>query len=687
MELLDEGCTLPFIARYRKERTGSLSDEQLRQLEGELKAAQALEDRREAILKSLAEQQVSDPAILSAVQAADERQVLEDLYLPYKKSRSSKAARALERGLGGLAKAILDPRELRRPEDLATQFINKELGVESREDALQGARDIIVEDLASHPELRKNLREKRRAGRLEIKATRGKKSEAEASVYRELIGLSARLADLKPHRILAIDRGEREGLLSVSIPGDEERELNAARALIAPSRNRPADSFITETIQVALQDRLGPACERELRRELTELAHTHSIGTFRINLRQLLMQAPLGQRSVLAVDPGFRNGCKCALVDPQGRFVEAQTIFPHSGAGRAAEARGILEDLASRHEVAVIAIGNGTAARETRDFIAGLKLANKPAIALVNEAGASIYSASELATKEHPELDVLVRGALSIARRVQDPLAELVKIAPRHLGVGQYQHDLEEKALDEALEGVVEQAVNEVGVALNQASEPLLERVSGIGPKLARAIAEHRKSSPFKNRSELRKVKGLGPKAFEQAAGFLRIEGGSEPLDNTGVHPESYELARRIAAKLGQPIAALLGDRARLEALDPKTFAVDGAGIETVRDVLSELANPGRDPRGEAESIQYAAEARKMEDLKPGMMVTGVVTNLTDFGSFVDIGVHRDGLIHISRFGRRIKHPSEIVSIGSKVKARVESVDIERNRISLEYLG
>jgi uncharacterized protein len=684
--LIDDGCTIPFIARYRKDATGGLGDGDLRRLEERIEEARAFVERRASIRAILEKAGKLTPDLDARLAAAATRQELEDLYEPFKERRRTKASAALERGLGPLADRLADPGERGRPEDLAAPFVSAEKGVGSVEEALAGAADIIVDRIATDPEVRKLVRESRAGGTLVVRASRGKSEEAARSVYRELVGLRASVRSLRPHRVLAVNRGEREGPLSVSVEGDREREERGILRKFLPRPGRPADACIREAAARALDDRVGPAGENDVRRTLTEDAEARSIDTFRENLRQLLLSPPLKRTVILGVDPGFSHGLKCAAIDACGAFLAATTIHPNRGhpEGAAREVRALVEKLRAD----LVAIGNGTGSREAarfvRDALRDLPGGRRVQQAIVSEAGASIYSASEEAAEEHPDLDVEARGALSIARRVQDPLAELVKIDPWHLGVGQYQHDLDEGKLRKALDGVVEAAVNEVGVDLNRASPALLRRVSGIGPRIARAIVERRKTAgPFRSRADLREVAGIGAKAFEQAAGFLRVPESSEPLDRTAVHPESYGVARRIAAAAGRSVEEIAGHPEVLQTVDPARFAEGPAGVEAVRDILRELAQPGRDPRGEAASMEYTEGVESIEALRPGMTVSGTVTNLADFGAFVDIGVHRDGLIHVSRLGRRVGHPSEVLRLGQRVRAKVEAVDLDRQRISL----
>jgi len=690
VELLDDGCTVPFIARYRKDKTGALSDVELRELVVQLERREAVEARRDTILRALTESGKLTPALATAVDQAEELRTLEDIYRPHKTRRKTKADKAKELGLEPLARSLLDARGKASPEALARRFVGAK--VASAALALSGAKDILVDDFAQEPRARAVIREERERGRMAVKAARGKADEAKRSVYRELVGLDRPIERLPAHRILAIDRGEDEGFLSVSVRGRPEVESRRLLGLLLRRGVWPSRSFVEEAIGLALKDRIGPAVERELRREHTDRAQAQALDTFRRNLRQLLLQPTLKRSVVLGIDPGFRSGCKLAAVDALGEYLAHETIQPHQGAGQRRGAAEQLRKMVAGNRVEVIAIGNGTAGRETTEFVREALAEDEELAKLrpvtVSESGASVYSASAVAQEEHPELDVTIRGALSIARRLQDPLAELVKIEPWHLGVGQYQHDLDQRELARSLNAVVEDVVAAVGVDLNRASVSLLERVAGLGAKRARALVELReKRGPFRGRSELKQVPGLGPKSFQQVAGFLRIPDAFEPLDRSAVHPESYALARRIAASVGQEIAGVMAHPETLAAASPESFVSEGVGLATIADIMEELARPGRDPRGEPRDIAYTDGVEEIEDLKPGMELGGTVTNLTDFGAFVDLGVHRDGLIHISRFGKRVEHPTDAVSIGQRVKVQVESVDIERHRIGLRLLS
>jgi uncharacterized protein len=693
LALLEGGATVPFVARYRKDQTGSLDETALRRIAAEGEALEALDARRAAILATLEERGALTDGLRAALLAAGTRAVLEDVYAPFKVAKKTRAAAAIERGLEPLAEGLLDTRDRGSPEELARLFVSPEKGVADTAAAIEGATDIIRERVASDPLARERVRDHFwERGSIVVTAARGKQKEAQASKFRDLVGLQREARRLPSHRVLAVNRGEREGLLSVAIQGPREELLRWlwARTGLAPSR--PAAPLVRAAVESAYDERLSASADAFVRARMTEIAEDGAIETFVTNLRSLLLAAPLPGRVVLGFDPGFVNGCKLAVVDATGKVLGSGTIYPHSGKGREAEARPILEKLVRAHGVQLVAIGNGTAARESTRFVRSVFPAgargSKTAleVAVVSEVGASVYSASELAKAELPGMDVILRGAVSIARRVQDPLAELVKVEPRSLGVGQYQHDLDEKRLVSALDGVVEDAVSAVGADANTASPELLRRIAGVGPALAKAIVSERDASgPFRSRADLKRVRGFGPKTFEQAAGFLRIH-GDEPLDALAVHPESYELARRIARELGLDLRALAksGLEEKLASVDPARFAAGSAGTETVRDILSELARPGRDPRGEAQSFEYQEGIEKVEDLKIGMQLPGTVTNVTDFGAFVDVGVHRDGLVHVSQLAdHRVAHPSDVVAVGDKVKVRVVEVDLERQRIAL----
>ncbi len=682
--LLDEGNTIPFIARYRKEVTLSLDEEQLRRVAERLGYRRNLEERRETILRTLEEQGVLTPELQSEVAAADTLQRLEDLYRPYKPRRRTRATAAREKGLQSLADLILAQPLAGERETLAAPFINEQ--VPTVEEAYAGARDIVAETIADAPEVRGTLRDlaQRRGVLTAAVADEAKDPEG---VYRMYYAFFADVRNLRPHQILALNRGEREEVLKLSL------ELPPSESLGILARHFPADpaSPLSEELRLAREDAftrlLFPAVERDTRRALTEVADAHAIGVFATNLRSLLLQPPLRGQVVLGIDPGIRTGCKVAVVDATGKVLATDTLYPDRHRG---EAETVLRRLVQHHHVTVIAIGNGTAGRETEALVAGLIGAGLPVnYTIVNEAGASVYSASKLARQELPDLDVSLRGAVSIARRLQDPLAELVKIEPKAIGVGLYQHDVDQKALSEALDAVIESAVNSVGVDLNTASPALLEHVSGIGPKMAQAIVAYRDAQgPFRSREALRQVSGLGPKTFEQAAGFLRLPDGESPLDNTPIHPESYAVAHKVLDLLGLP----LGHPHLPQALqnlrrewDLEALAQDlETGKPTLEDILDALARPGRDPRDELEGPLLRGDVLHIEDLHEGMRLRGTVRNVVDFGAFVDIGVKRDGLIHISRMGSGyVRNPHEKVAVGDVIEVEVVEVDLQRGRISL----
>lgn len=684
--LLDEGNTIPFIARYRKEVTASLDEEQLRHVAERLGYRRNMEERRETILRSLEEQGVLTPELQAEVTTADTLQRLEDLYRPYKPKRRTRATVAREKGLQPLADLILaQPLEGNR-EFIAAPFLKDE--VPDIEEAYAGARDIVAEAIADAAEVRGTLRElaQRRGVLSTAITTEGEGKDAEG-IYRMYYTFFADVRNLRPHQILALNRGEREEILKLTL------EIPEAESLGILARHFPADSGspLSEDLRLAREDAftrlLFPAVERDIRRGLTEIADEHAIGVFATNLRSLLLQPPLRGQTVLGIDPGIRTGCKVAVVDATGKVLATTTIYPDR---HRTEAETTLRRLAQQHHVSVVAIGNGTAGRETEALVAGLIGTGLPVkYTIVNEAGASVYSASKLARQELPDLDVSLRGAVSIARRLQDPLAELVKIEPKAIGVGLYQHDVDQKALAEALDTVIESAVNSVGVDLNTASPALLEHVSGIGPKMAQTIVAHRdEQGAFGSREALRKVSGLGPKTFEQAAGFLRLPDGESSLDNTPIHPESYAVAHKVLDLLGLP----LGDARLPQALrdlrrewNLAALAQElGAGEPTLEDILDALARPGRDPRDELEGPILRGDVLHIEDLHEGMRLRGTVRNVVDFGAFVDIGVKRDGLIHISRMGTGyVRNPHEKVAVGDVIEVEVVEVDLQRGRISL----
>ncbi|GJE16715.1 Tex family protein [Methylobacterium marchantiae] len=696
VELLDGGSTVPFIARYRKEVTGGLDDAQLRDLEERLAYLRDLEARRAAILESIEGQGKLDSALKARILGADTKARLEDLYLPFKVKRRTKAQAAREAGLGPLAEALLAHPD-RAPEQAAAGFVDAGKGVADVEAALEGARTILIERFGEDPELVGNLRDTVwQRGRMTSVVRKGK--EAAGEKFADYFDFSEPLTRLPSHRILALYRGEKEEILDLDItdaPGDAAekgvpswQELRIARAFRIGDHGRPGDRFLMETVRRTWRTKLKPALDTDLRSRLRQVAETGAVSVFAGNLRDLLLAAPAGARPTLGLDPGFRTGVKVAVVDATGKVAATDVIYPHEPRRDWNGAVGSLAKLCREHKVELIAIGNGTASRET-DKLAAELIAKQPELKLttvmVSEAGASVYSASAYASAELPGLDVTLRGAVSIARRLQDPLAELVKIEPKAIGVGQYQHDLAEGQLSKALDAVVEDCVNGVGVDVNIASAPLLARVSGLSERVAANIVATRdEKGPFRTRTSLKKVAGLGPKAYELSAGFLRIRGGDDPLDASGVHPEAYPVVRRILAAAGQPIHAVIGNGPVLRRLDPKRFTDETFGLPTVTDILAELEKPGRDPRPAFKTATFQDGVEKISDLKPGMRLEGVVTNVAAFGAFVDIGVHQDGLVHISVLADRfVKDPREVVKPGDVVQVRVVEVDANRKRIAL----
>ena len=691
VELLDGGATVPFVARYRKEATGGLDDTQLRTLEERLRYLRELEERRTAVLNSIREQGKLDDALEARIMAVDSKARLEDLYLPYKPKRRTKAQIAREAGLEPLAETLLgDPAQ--DPQVTAAAFVDAEAGVPDAAAALEGARAILVERFAEDPDLIGSLREQMWSrGRLSSRVREGQR-EAGAK-FADYFEFSEPFTKLPSHRILALFRGEKEGVLDLSPepeapdaatgPSRYEREI-AARFGVE-DRGRPADRWLAETVRWAWHTRILLHLGLDLRMRLRQAAELEAVRVFAANLRDLLLAAPAGARTTMGLDPGYRTGVKVAVIDATGKVVATETIYPHVPQRRWDESLAVLIRLVRAHHVELIAIGNGTASRETDKLAAELVKQLGVTKAVVSEAGASVYSASAYASQELPELDVSLRGAVSIARRLQDPLAELVKIDPKSIGVGQYQHDLPETALARSLDAVVEDCVNAVGVDVNTASAPLLRRVSGITGGLAENIVTHRDTNgPFRTRQALAGVPRLGPKAFEQCAGFLRVPGGDDPLDRSAVHPESYPVVRRILTVAGTDIGTLIGNTRVLQALRPSDFVDGTVGLPTVTDIIAELEKPGRDPRPEFATATFAEGIEKIADLTPGMVLEGVVTNVAAFGAFVDVGVHQDGLVHVSAMSNTfVKDPRDVVKPGDVVRVKVLDVDVPRNRIAL----
>jgi uncharacterized protein len=692
VELLGEGATVPFIARYRKERTGGLDDTQLRKLEERLGYLRELEDRRATVLRSIEEQGKLTPELARAIADADTKVSLEDLYAPYRPKRRTKAQIAREAGLEPLADALLANPAL-VPDAEAAKFIDGEKGIADAKAALEGARHILIERMAEEPKLVGALREWEWSdGVLASKVGKGK--AADGAKFSDYFDFGERIKDMPSHRALAVLRGRNEGVLDLDLdvpheqgtPHPAEGKIKVAFGIA--ERGRPADTWLAETARLAWKSRMAASAEADLLARLKERADAEAIAVFSRNLKDLLLAAPAGMRATMGLDPGFRTGVKVAVVDQTGKLCATDTIYPHEPKNDWNGALATLAGLCIKYRVELVSIGNGTASRETDKLVADLltKMPNlKLTKVVVSEAGASVYSASELAAGEFPGLDVSLRGAVSIARRLQDPLAELVKIEPKAIGVGQYQHDVDQTGLARSLDAVVEDCVNSVGVDVNTASTPLLTRVSGLNRTLAANIVAYRDANgAFASRSALKKVPRLGPKAFEQAAGFLRIMNGKNPLDGSAVHPEAYPVMEKIAEATGRPIKAMIGDKAFLKTLKPSAFADEKFGIPTITDIIAELEKPGRDPRPEFRTATFKDGVEKIADLKPGMQLEGVVTNVAAFGAFVDIGVHQDGLVHVSELADRfVKDPHEVVKAGDVVKVRVKEVDVGRKRIAL----
>ena len=680
--LLDDGATVPFIARYRKEHTGSLDEVAITSIRDRLSQLRELRDRREAILASLEKRGLLSEELRKAVLCAESMAVLEDAYLPYRPKRRTRAAIARERGLESLALRLWGQGDF----DVAMaadEYVNPQAGVDDVKEALSGARDIIAEWVNEDSTARRDIRELFWSqGAISATVTSGK--DAEAAKYRDYFDWQEPIASAPSHRILAMLRGEKESLLSVHIAPP----VSSATAILERIFVR-AETEAGQQIGLAIRDRYKPllesAMETEIRKAARVRAEDTAIGVFADNMRELLLAPALGQKNILALDPGFRSGCKLVCLDRQGHLLHHDTVYPLLGErGEEESARKILL-LCSQYRIEAIAVGNGTAGRETQAFLRTLELDPQIAVVMVNESGASVYSASEAARTEFPDQDITVRGAVSIGRRLMDPLAELVKIDPKSIGVGQYQHDVDQKALKQRLDDVVVSCVNQVGVELNTASRELLSYVSGLGPRLANAIVEYRnRNGPFTSRDALQKVPRLGPRAFEQAAGFLRIRAGVQPLDASAVHPESYPVVEAIARDLGRPLDELLGDAAIGGQIDPSRYVSDQIGLPTLIDIVEELARPGRDPRQEFEPFDFAAGVHRIEDLTVGMKLPGVITNVTGFGAFVDVGVHQDGLVHISQLADGfVSNPSDVVKVQQRVWVTVLEVDLERKRIAL----
>ena len=695
VKLIDEDNTIPFIARYRKEQTGSMDDQQLRELSERLIYLRNLEERKAAVIVSLTEHGHITDELAASVAAAATLQEVEDIYRPYKPKRRTRATMAIEKGLQPLADIIWEQDLTVDLETVATPFVDPEKGVETVADALQGAMDILAEKISDDPTCRTLVRQLTYDDGIIVseisKKTKENPEDPAAAVYEMYFEFSEPIKKVAGHRTLAINRGEKEGFLKVDIAAPEEKILDQLHRLFI-KRNDFTQPLMEETLADSYKRLTAPAVEREMRNLLTEQAEEGAIKVFGQNLRQLLMQAPIKENIVLAIDPGFRTGCKLAVVDETGKVLETGVVYCTTNKDTT-PSKKVLAQMIDRHKVTVIAIGNGTASRETEVVVAELLketgAGTKVQYVIVNEAGASVYSASKLGAEEFPDFDVALRSAVSIGRRLQDPLAELVKIDPKSIGIGQYQHDMNQKNLSETLSGVVESCVNSVGVDLNTASPSLLSYVAGINPAVAKNILSYREENgKFTSRKQLLKVAKLGPKAFEQCAGFLRVPGAKNPLDNTGVHPESYAIADaylQYTPPAAAKVTKSLKDLSATPKVDYDTMAKDlGVGVPTLKDIIKELEKPGRDPRDELPPVLLRSDVLDMEDLVEGMVLTGTVRNVIDFGAFVDIGVHQDGLVHISQIAkRRINHPLDAVQLGDVVKVKVLSVDLKKKRIAL----
>lgn len=690
VRLLDEGNTVPFIARYRKEMTGSLDDQIIRQLSERLTALRNLEDRRTQVRTAIAEQGRLTDALAAKLDAAQTQTEIEDIYRPFRPKRRTRASIAKEKGLQPLADMIWGQKLIGTPEEAAKAFVDSGQGVDTVLDAINGAMDILAEQISDDADLRKLLREET----IKCGAIVSKKTKDEPSVYEMYYDYREPLKKAAGHRVLAMNRGEKEGFLSVKIEGEEEKLLQRMEKRLIRRSSDTAD-ILREVIADSYKRLIAPSLEREIRNDLTEQAEEAAIGVFRENLRQLLLQPPISGKVVLALDPAYRTGCKIAVIDATGKPLETTVVYPTPPQNKTAEAEKKLLGLIEKYGVDLISIGNGTASRESELFVAEMlkKTKRRVQYIIANEAGASVYSASKLGAEEFPDYDVSLRSAVSIGRRIQDPLAELVKIDPKSIGVGQYQHDMNQKRLGEALGGVVEDCVNSVGVDLNTASPALLSYVAGVNTAVAKNILKYREEhGKFTARKELLKVAKLGPKAYEQCAGFLRLPESEMPLDRTGVHPESYAAAEGLLALCGYGLADVAARRvsglAKQIKSPEKTAAELGIGVPTLEDIMRELEKPGRDPREDAPAPVLRSDVLSMEDLQEGMVLTGTVRNVIDFGVFVDIGVHQDGLVHISQIcDRFIKHPLEAVKLGDVVQVKVLSVDLQKKRIALTMKG
>jgi uncharacterized protein len=687
IRLLDEDATVPFIARYRKEVTGELDEVIITKIRDRIIKLRELEKRRSAIIKSLEERELMTGELRERIDSAETMTELEDIYLPYKPKKRTRATIAREKGLEPLAELLFEQGDI-DPEKEAGRYIDKDKGVETVDDALAGARDIIAEWVNEDADARSLIRELFKEKAI-IKSKVVQSKETEGAKFSDYFDWEESLAETPSHRMLAMRRGENEGILNLRISPEEEDALYILYDFFVDG-----DNLASEQVRLAVEDGykrlMEPSIENEFRAESKLNADIEAIRIFAVNLRELLMSPPLGRKKIMGIDPGFRTGCKVVCLDNQGRLLHHTAVFPHNDDQvKKVEAQKEIENLCERFDINVIAVGNGTAGRETEAFLRAIDLPENVSIVMVNESGASVYSASEVAREEFPDHDVTVRGAVSIGRRLMDPLAELVKIDPKAIGVGQYQHDVDQSALKRSLDDTVMSCVNSVGVEINTASRQLLTYVSGLGKQLAANIVRYREEKgPFESRDDLKKIPRLGPKAFEQAAGFLRIADAKNPLDSSAVHPESYPIVEKMAADLGCTVTDLIMDAKLRKKIDLSKYITDIVGLPTLKDIIEELARPGRDPRPEFVPFKYDDRVNSIEDLKAGMVLPGIVTNITAFGAFVDMGVHQDGLVHKSKMGKRyVENVSEVLKIGQTVKVKVIDVDLERNRISLGLLA
>lgn len=682
LTLLEEGCTIPFISRYRKERTGGLDEVQIAQINGLNERMKDIAKRKETIIKTITGLGKMTPELGKRIEDCWETDELEDIYLPYKPKRRTRAQVARERGLEPLSVIIMLQRE-NNPELTAERFVKGE--VKDADEAIKGAQDIIAENVSEDERSRRQIRSAfKREAVITSKVVKAKAETDEAAKYSDYFDFSEPLRRCSSHRLLAMRRGENDGILRVSISPDDEDCKDRLKRIFVKGRNRCSE-LISEAVEDSYKRLLKPSIETEFAALSKEQADDEAINVFAGNLRQLLLSAPLGQKRVMGIDPGFRTGCKVVCLDAQGNLLHHEAIFPHPPHNKHAQASAAVEQMAKKYGTEAIAIGNGTASRETGDFIKGLRFEHKVQTFVVSEDGASVYSASKTARDEFPDEDVTVRGAVSIGRRLMDPLAELVKIDPKSIGVGQYQHDVDQSKLKKSLDLTVESCVNSVGVNLNTASRHLLTYVSGLGPTLAQNIVDYRAANgAFKSRAQLLKVPRLGPAAYEQCAGFLRIPGAKNPLDNSAVHPESYKIVERMASDCGCSVSELISNKERIRGIDIKKYVSKDIGLPTLTDIIKELEKPGRDPREQLEEFEFAPDIKEIGDLTEGMVLNGIVTNITNFGAFVDIGVHQDGLVHISQLADKyVSNPADVVKLHQHVRVRVIEVDRKRNRISL----